>query len=183
MAKRAGSEYPLYLNLLPGEDPLTPFAEDARQWVTVYSELADFVSRSLARLAGDGRLAVANADRDQLEAQRLHLESRLAFWRQRAWGLGGVEFDVELRRLRHHGRELVLTRREAQLFVFLSAHPGQFFTAERLKVEAWHAPYLSEEQLRSYVARLRARIRQLEMPSSIRSEPGRGYALVLEPEA
>src|SRR5437899_7295353 len=183
MAYRAGSEYLADLRLLPGEDPLTPFAEDARQWVTVYTELADFAARSLARLHVNGRLPSVNGDRDQLEARARHLEARLAFWRQRSWQLGGVEFEAEPRRLRHLGREVVLTRREAQLFAFLSAHPGQHFTAERLKAEAWHAPYLSEEQLRSYVARLRARLRELRIPSSIRSEAGRGYALVLDPDA
>ena len=149
------------LSLLPGEDPLTPYAEDARQWVTVYSELADFAARSLIRRRGNGRSSLDDGDRFQMESQRSHLESRLAFWRRRAWVLGGVEFEPGLRRLRHLDRELVLTRREAQLFAFLSAHPGQFFTAERLKAEAWHAPYLSEEQLRSYVARLRSRLREL----------------------
>ena len=183
MANRAGSEYPQDLGLLPGEDPLTPYAEDARQWVTVYSELADFVGRSLARLQGDGTRPSVNGDRGLLEAHRRHLEARLAFWEQRSWHLGGVEFEAGSRLLRHLGRDVVLTRREAQLFAFLSAHPGRYFTAERLKAEAWHAPYLSEEQLRSYVARLRARIRELRIPSSIRSETGRGYALVLDPEA
>jgi DNA-binding response OmpR family regulator len=183
MAAIAGSEYPLDASLLPGEDPLTSYPEDARQWVTVYSELTDFVNRSLTRLDADGRLALGRADRGQLEAQRRSLESRLAYWRQRAWSLGGLEFDPEGRRLRHNGNEAVLTRREAQLFTFLSAHPGQYISAERLKAQAWHAPYLSEEQLRSYVARLRARVRELRMPASIRSQTGRGYALVLEPEA
>jgi hypothetical protein len=183
MANRAGSEYAQARRLLPGENPLTPYAEDARQWVTVYSELADFVGRSLARLQGDGMRPSAKRDRGPLEARRRHLEARLAFWRQRSWRLGGVEFEAGPRRLRHLGKDIVLTRREAQLFAFLSAHPGQYFTAERLKAEAWHAPYLSEEQLRSYVARLRSRIRELRIPSSIRSETGRGYALVLDPEA
>jgi DNA-binding response OmpR family regulator len=171
------------MGLLPGEDPRTPYAEDARQWVTVYSELAGFVARSLARLERDGSDLASRPDRVQLQAQQRHLQSRLAFWQGRSWALGGIEFEADGRRLRNLGRELILTRREAQLFTFLWAHPGQFFTAERLKAEAWHAPYLSEEQLRSYVARLRSRIRELGMPGSIRSEPGRGYALALEGEA
>jgi hypothetical protein len=182
MPQHAGSERTRELTLLPGEDPLTPYAEDARQWVVVYTELAGFVARSLSRLDGQSG-SNETADRDHLEAQRRHLDSRLDFWRQRAWELGGVEFEAGERRLRHLGREAVLTRREAQLFAFLSGHSGQFFSAERLKAEAWHAPYLSDEQLRSYVARLRATIRELGMPSSIRSEAGRGYALVLDSEA
>jgi DNA-binding response OmpR family regulator len=183
MANRAASEYLEDLGLLPGEDPTTPYAEDARLWVTVYTELARFAARSLARLQGNERLPSVDGDRGQLETHARHLELRLAFWQRRSWQLGGVEFEAESRRLRHLGREVVLTRREAQLFAFLSAHPGQHFTAERLKAEAWHAPYLSEEQLRSYVARLRARLRELRIPTSIRSEAGRGYALVLDPEA
>lgn len=183
MAKRIADERPTELAMLPGEDPDTSYVEDARQWVTVYSELAEFVARSLARLAVDGTdlepLEVSGGDPRYLDANRRHLESRLEFWQRRAWALGGIDFDAGPRRLRHRGREVLLTRREAQLFSFLSAHPGQFFTAERLKAEAWHAPYLSEEQLRSYVTRLRARIRDLAMPTAIRSVVGRGYTLFL----
>ncbi|HYM49236.1 MAG TPA: winged helix-turn-helix domain-containing protein [Candidatus Limnocylindrales bacterium] len=180
MSRPIAEDARLELLLLPGELPETSFVEDARHWVTVYSELAEFVERSLARLLEPESRRGALHDLAALERHRRHLDSRLEFWQRRAWELGGIDFDAAERRLRHNGREVVLTRREAQLFTFLAGHPNQFFSAERLCAEAWHAPYLSEEQLRSYIVRLRARIRELQMPCSIRSALGRGYGLSLE---
>lgn len=72
--------------LLEGEDPHSPYAEDAAHWVGVYSELVAFKEGLLRQVAEDreelSRGATAELERDEnllnLELERLKL--RLGFW-------------------------------------------------------------------------------------------------------
>src|ERR687887_492384 len=75
--------------LLPGEDPQSPYREDAEHWVEVYRELVETKSAILAKLReerrGLGRESQAELSHDdrilQLELERLRV--RLATWEQR----------------------------------------------------------------------------------------------------
>jgi hypothetical protein len=75
--------------LLPGEDPGSPFREDAQHWVEVYRELVETKAGILAKLREDRRgldvAGQAELNRDdrvlQLELERL--QARLAAWEQR----------------------------------------------------------------------------------------------------
>lgn len=77
------------LRLLPGEDPQTPYRDDAEHWVEVYRELVETKSGILAKLREDRRgldaAGQAELDHDervlQLEMERL--QARLAAWEQR----------------------------------------------------------------------------------------------------
>ncbi|HYZ00744.1 MAG TPA: hypothetical protein VFA92_04550 [Candidatus Binatia bacterium] len=77
------------LRLLPGEDPQSPYREDAEHWVEVYRELVETKSAILAKLReerrGLGRESQAELSHDdrilQLELERLRV--RLATWEQR----------------------------------------------------------------------------------------------------
>ena len=77
------------LRLLPGEDPDSPYREDAEHWVEVYRELVETKSGILAKLREDrrgldpaGQAELSHDDRVlQIELERLRV--RLAAWEQR----------------------------------------------------------------------------------------------------
>ena len=171
------------LYLIQGEQPETRDVEDARQWVTIYRELATFAERTLNRLRsgeGNGQAVALSHDADErsMEAHFRRLQFRLDFWEHRLWELAGLDLDVRRRVLSYAGRHLTLTRREAELLAFLARRPGQFYSATQLVSLAWGAPELSAEQLRTYVVRLRRHLATARVPARLVSEPRRGYGLV-----
>ena len=83
--------------LLEGEDPDTPYLEDASHWVTVYSELLA-VKRELVGVSEDrlpdisteARRELATTDLVVLDAEMKRFSRRLAYWRKRCVELGGA---------------------------------------------------------------------------------------------
>src|SRR5947199_9664889 len=149
------------LYLIQGEMPDTRDVEDARQWVTIYRELATFAERTLNRLRNgeDNRQAVAlvshDADERSMEAHFRRLQSRLDFWEHRLWELAGLDLDVRRRVLSYAGRHLTLTRREVELLAFLGRRPGPFYSATQPVNLAWGEAEPSADPLRTYVLRTR----------------------------
>jgi DNA-binding response OmpR family regulator len=173
------------LYLIEGEVPDTNDLDDARQWVTIYRELVTFADRTLARLRREAggsrdpdRPETADGDERGMEGHLRRLQLRLDFWERRLWDLAGLDLDVRRRVLTYAGRRLTLTRREAELLSFLARRPGQFFSASQLVNQAWAAPELSTEQLRTYIVRLRRHLATTGVPARLVSEPRRGYGLV-----
>jgi hypothetical protein len=83
--------------LLEGEDPKTPYLDDATHWVTVYTELLgvkrELVGVSEAHLSDmqeEARREVASTDLVVLDAEMKRFSRRLEFWRQRCLQLGGT---------------------------------------------------------------------------------------------
>jgi hypothetical protein len=83
--------------LLEGEDPKTPYLDDATHWVTVYTELLavkrELVGVSEAHLPEmpeEARHEVASTDLVVLDAEMKRFSRRLEFWRQRCLQLGGT---------------------------------------------------------------------------------------------
>jgi hypothetical protein len=98
-AELAGRHQQMVPALLPGEDPRTPFADDARHWAVVYDRLVEFQEQIL-RTAEEGRRrlpspASLEAHYDELvlgtELERLRLHRQ--FWIQRARALAPDEDD------------------------------------------------------------------------------------------
>lgn len=184
MARATIAGPPTDVYLIPGEMPNSDDPEDARQWVTIYRELVTFAERSLNRLRSDAQdgnaIVVGPSDADQrwMETHLVRLRSRLEFWEQRFWELAGLDLDIRRRTLTHGRQRLRLTRRETELLAFLAQRPGQFYAAAQLVNQAWHAPDLSEEQLRTYIVRLRRHLSTAKVPARLVSEPRRGYGLV-----
>lgn len=169
---------------LEGEDLTTTHWEDARHWLSVYSDLLRFkrglldrVGRDLAKLSPVARQA-ASEDLTIIEAQMEGYQGRLDLWYRRVWELQGLWLDPEGRVVRHKGREAALTNREFQLLQFLLEHPHRFFTAERIMTGAWADPALFPEEVRNYVLRIRRILTRLEIPCDLVNRPGKGYALV-----
>jgi DNA-binding winged helix-turn-helix (wHTH) protein len=171
--------------LFESEDREDPNPELARRWLNVYGELTA-ATEALMGEASDraerlGRIARAefeDAHQHDLDARLTRARQGLAFWRRRHASLVDLEFDFAHGLVTHRNRTLRMTRRELQLLNLLLGHPGQWYRASALMVQAWHSSYLAEEQLRTYVVRLRKKLAQLEAPCHIVNQRGRGYALV-----
>jgi hypothetical protein len=77
--------------LLDGEDPDTPYADDAQHWAGVYGELLSFkedllatARQRLARMSdAQAKKEVTGTDVQILEAERDRLRRRLQFWESR----------------------------------------------------------------------------------------------------
>ena len=180
----AGAPAPV---LLAGEDPDTQYAADAAHWMNIYRELIAFHEGLLARHHNhgdgmdDGRPLQAMtfdplATRTVLENYR----NRLDFWYDRHWHVQGLAVDPKTFIASHRERQVHLTRREYQLLSHLLAFPGETFAASILAQRAWTGARLSTDQVRIYVARLRRRLADLDLPCQIVSVPRRGYSLVCE---
>jgi hypothetical protein len=77
--------------LLQGEDPESPYLEDAQHWAAVYGELLSFkedllstARQRLARMSeGTAKKEVTGTDIQILEVERDRLRRRLNFWETR----------------------------------------------------------------------------------------------------
>ncbi len=169
---------------LEGEDLNTTHWEDARHWLSVYSDLLRFktglldrVGREIPKLPQVAQDA-ASVDIEIIRGQMHGYQARLDLWYQRLWDLQGLWVDPEGDIVRHQGQEVALTRRESQLLRFLLGHPHRYFTANQITARAWADTALFPEEVRNYVQRLRKILRQLDVPCELLNRPGRGYSLV-----
>jgi hypothetical protein len=80
--------------LLTGEDPNSPYPEDASHWAGVYAELVGFKDDLLERLSEDRKVlseaAMTELERDEnlLRLELARLKLRLSFWQTRQEELG-----------------------------------------------------------------------------------------------
>lgn len=162
-------------------------ASMSRRWLSIYEELVS-VTESLLEGAVGRAGPLSRTAREHVEASELRpLEARLAHLRARRdrWARVhreqvGIEIDVATGRVRYRDATVEMTRREQQLLRFLMERPGAFFPARALLTRAWHASYLSEEQVRTYVTRLRRKLAQLEVPCELVTRRQQGYALLFD---
>jgi hypothetical protein len=169
---------------LEGEDLSTKRWEDARHWMSIYSDLLEFKRGILGRMRRDLPVLhptaqkAAAVDLQIIENQMLGYQQRLDLWFARIWELQGLRLDPEDRVVRHRDRDVTLTRREYQLLQFLLEHPHRYFTTTQILGQAWADPALFPEEVRNYVGRVRKILRDLEIPVDLVNKPGRGYSLV-----
>lgn len=152
--------------LLPGEDQTTLALPEVASWIAIYEELSSVLHVVHSRLDGGDR-----GTTDQLA----WVENRLSFWRDRHQALAGVTIDRKDHSLTYGGRHLKLTRREADLLDFLLRHPGRPFTTRQLTILAWQNSHLSDAQVRTYMMRLRRRLREIGLEGLITIVRNRGY--------
>lgn len=158
-------------DLLPGEDPTVDDLVEVEQWIALYEVRRQIWLRRARRARGE----VAGVDEE-----RARIDDRLAFWRRRHVELGGV-LSLGGDELAGLSGPVALTRREAQLLRFLADNPGQRFPAAVLLRRAWPDQALSEEQLRTYVSRLRRKLSEAGGVASISAERPKGYLLQVRP--
>jgi len=124
--------------LIEGEPLDSPYAEDAQQWVGIYSELVSFTGRALARQQAQPYSSAEpewlNAgDAAQLRSHLDRLLSRLEFWRRRVHDLAGLELDLESRTIAYQGRTAPLTRRALGSALRSPTRGDGRMTAERVR--------------------------------------------------
>jgi DNA-binding response OmpR family regulator len=157
---------------LPGEDQTTLALPEVASWIAIYEELSSVLRLVSSRLDGDPQGAA-------FQGNLTFVEDRLAFWRDRHQAIAGVTIDRKDHSLSFGGRYLKLTRREADLLDFLVRHPGRHFTTRQLTVLAWQNSRLSDAQVRTYMMRLRRRLREVGLEGLITIVRNRGYGAEL----
>ena len=92
--------------------------------------------------------------------------------------VGGLEIDVEARRVTVSGREITLTRKEFELLAALARRPGHAVTREQLLAEVWRTTWRgSLHTLEVHVASLRGKLGDGSIVQTVR---GVGYRLRAE---
>ena len=158
------------LSELPGEDLTTSALPEVAGWISIYEELASVLHSVIER--SDGTIDV-----DQLRRNVAFIEDRLALWRDRHAELAGVMIDHKDHTLTYAGKSLRLTRREADLLDFLLRHPRRPFSSRQLATLAWQNSRLSDAQVRTYIMRLRGRLREVGLGQAITVVRNRGYGI------
>jgi DNA-binding response OmpR family regulator len=164
--------------LIDGEQWAAPRQGDARHWLSVYDELIA-LHQHMLRQADRGPADVAAERRPIIERSLLRLSSRREYWRNWWLMVTGLDYDAGRRQLRFGDRLMSLTGREAQLLELFLDHPNRTFSSRQVLEQAWGDEDLSEEQVRTYVVRLRQKLQFLGVPGHLRSVARQGYALEL----
>jgi len=173
--------------LLEGEDPASLRPQDTRHWISVYREMIAFKDDLLTRVNDDLTLVSAaarvdlNDDVDLIEAQLRRYLRRLEYWVERQLELEEITVDAKTRTVTFRDNSIALTRREFQILAMLVNRPEEYFSAEQLLVEAWHDPRLPEESLRTYISRLRKKLKELGAGAEVVNKSRKGYALIFTP--
>lgn len=160
------------LGELPGEDLTTSTIPEVAGWIAIYEELASVLRSVLSRANGQ-------AEAVELRTNLAWIENRLGTWRDRHAELAGIVIDRTTHTLRYAGKSLALTRREADLLDFLLRHPRRPFTSRQLSTLAWQNSRLSDAQVRTYIMRLRTRLREVGLEDVITVERNRGYGVTI----
>lgn len=155
---------------LPGEDLTTSALPEVAGWIAIYEEMAAVLRSVIARAQGSGAA-------DELRDQLAWIEDRVATWRDRHAELAGVVIDRNDHTLTYAGKSLRLTRREADLLDFLLRHPKRPFTSRQLATLAWQNSRLSDAQVRTYIMRLRNRLREVGLEDVITVARNQGYGV------
>ena len=171
MAKPVPDERPA--PLLPGEDPAVADPVEIQHWIAMYEERLEIWRRRLRR-------ARDPVSRTELQRQLEEFQARTAFWRNRHAQLAGLRLDPVTREMAGRQGAVRLTRREYELMSYLADHPGRHTPPALLVGRAWQDAELCEEQLRTYVTRLRRKLRAAGAPCRIIAERARGYVLVFD---
>lgn len=97
----------------------------------------------------------------------------------RQWSSGGVEVDLEARRVRRDGADVHLTPTEFRLLAALVRQAGRVLSHRALLADVWGPDAVDQTQyLRLYMGQLRAKLeRQPADPRLLLTEPGVGYRL------
>jgi DNA-binding winged helix-turn-helix (wHTH) protein len=170
--------------LLEGEDPASMRPQDTRHWISVYREMITFKTDLLERVSSDLLHVSPSAKIDltddvrMIQSQLERYTRRLSFWVDRQLELEDISIDHDSRTVTYRDQSITLTRREFQILSLLIGRPDRYFSAEQLLFEAWHDSRLPEESLRTYISRLRKKLKELGVAAEVVNKSRRGYALV-----
>src|SRR5207237_10492547 len=84
----------------------------------------------------------------------------------------GMVLDGDRRKLSFGGSDVCFTRQEWELLSILFSHPDRFLSAREILDLGWSAGEHADEQLRTYVHRLRQKLETLALPCRLMSQHG-----------
>jgi DNA-binding response OmpR family regulator len=115
-----------------------------------------------------------------IQSQLDRYTRRMDFWVVRQMELEDLVIDVDTRTITYQDNSITLTKREFQLLSVLLGRPDKYFSAEALLVEAWHDDRLPEESMRTYISRVRKKLKMLGNGAEVVNKSRKGYALVFD---
>ncbi len=172
--------------LLEGEDPGSLRPQDTRHWISVYREMITFKEDLLERVTSDLVHVSAAAQMDLnddirlIDSQLKRYRRRLSYWVERQLELEEIAVDSATRTVTYRDSSVTLTRREFQILAMLMTRPEKYFSAQQLLVEAWHDDRLPEESLRTYISKVRKKLKELDAGAQVVNKSGKGYALIFK---
>jgi DNA-binding winged helix-turn-helix (wHTH) protein len=172
--------------LLEGEDPDSLRPQDTRHWISVYREMIAFKEDLLERVISDlvhgsaAAKADLNDDIKLIDSQLKRYRRRLTYWVGRQLELEEIAIDSATRTVTYRDSSVTLTRREFQILAMLMTRPEKYFSAQQLLVEAWHDDQLPEESLRTYISRVRKKLKELDAGAQVVNKSRKGYALIFK---
>jgi len=173
--------------LLEGEDPESMRPQDTKHWISVYREMIAFKDDLLKRVVGNlehvSRAAKSDLSDDVtlIQGQLDRYRRRMDFWVERQLELEELTIDAKARTVTFRDNSITLTKREFQLLTVLMSRPDKYFSAEQLLVEAWHDGRLPEESMRTYISRVRKKLKTLGNGADVVNKSRKGYTLSFEP--
>jgi DNA-binding response OmpR family regulator len=172
--------------LLEGEDPGSLRPQDTRHWISVYREMIAFKEDLLERVTTDlMRVSLAaktdlNDDIKLIDSQLKRYRRRLSYWVERQLELEEIVVDSRTRTVTYRDTAVTLTKREFQILAMLMSRPEKYFSAQQLLVDAWHDDRLPEESLRTYISRVRKKLKELDAGAQVVNKSRKGYALIFK---
>jgi DNA-binding response OmpR family regulator len=128
--------------------------------------------------------AAAKTDLDDdiklIDSQLRRYRRRLTYWVQRQLELEEIAVDARTRTVTYRDSAVTLTKREFQILAMLMSRPEKYFSAQQLLVEAWHDDRLPEESLRTYISRVRKKLKELDAGAQVVNKSRKGYALIFK---
>jgi DNA-binding response OmpR family regulator len=137
------------------------------------------VSSDLVHVSAAAKIDL-NDDVKLIEAQLRRYRRRLDYWVERQLELEEISIDPQTRTVTYRDNSVTLTRREFQILAMLMNRPEKYFPAEQMLVEAWHDSRLPEESLRTYISRVRKKLKELGAGAEVVNKSRKGYALIFK---
>ena len=157
---RAGSAVPIIILSVKGEERTKVQALDAGadDYVTKPFGMDELLARVRANLRRGGGTAATEAEEASLDA-------------------GDFRIDLQARRVHARGREVRLTPKEFDLFVYLARHPNRVIAHRTLLEAVWgEASQEQPEYLRVFMGQLRKKLEpEPATPKYLVTEPWVGY--------
>jgi len=121
-----------------------------------------------------------NDDIKLIDSQLRRYRRRLSYWVERQLELEEIGIDSRTRTVTYRDSAVTLTKREFQILAMLMSRPEKYFSAQQLLVEAWHDDRLPEESLRTYISKVRKKLKELDAGAQVVNKSRRGYALIFK---
>jgi DNA-binding response OmpR family regulator len=148
--------------------------------ITFKDDLLTRVNDDLIHVSAAAKVDLSD-DVDLIEKQLKRYARRLDYWVERQLELEEITVNSETRTVTFRDNSIALTRREFQIMAMLMNRPERYFSAGQLLVEAWHDSRLPEESLRTYISRVRKKLKELGADAEVVNKSRKGYALIFRP--